>query len=49
MTSDAQVRQEAQDEAKRLAGVAIDTARYDRYGGLKSLGHRAATGYFRLA
>ncbi|MEU4482614.1 hypothetical protein AB0F68_31850 [Micromonospora sp. NPDC023966] len=48
VTSDAQLRQEAQDEAERLAGVAPDTTRYDRYGGLKSLGYQGATGYFRL-
>ncbi|TDD72676.1 hypothetical protein E1262_02130 [Jiangella aurantiaca] len=46
--SDEQLRREYAEEARRLAGVRFDGATYDRYGGRRSLGRRAATGYFRL-
>lgn len=48
VTSDAQLREDAQREADRLADVAPDTVRYDRYGGLKALGKHGSTGFFRL-
>jgi hypothetical protein len=48
VTSDEQLRREYAEEAAKLSGVALDRAAYDRYGGLKSLGRHAATGYFRL-
>ncbi|TDO35129.1 hypothetical protein EV643_12415 [Kribbella sp. VKM Ac-2527] len=48
VTSDAQLRDESRQEAERLADVAPDTVRYDRYGGLRALGNHRATGFFRL-
>ncbi|MEU4700880.1 hypothetical protein [Nonomuraea dietziae] len=48
VTSDEQLRREYAEEAARLADVAFDTTTYDAYGGLKRLGRREATGYFRL-
>ncbi|MFI7062913.1 hypothetical protein ACIBL3_18170 [Kribbella sp. NPDC050124] len=48
VTSDEQLRREYLDEAARLAGVRRDNATYDRFGGRRCLGRRAATGYFRL-
>lgn len=48
VTSDEQLRREYAEEAARLAGVRFDRETHDRFGGLKSLGRRAATGYFRL-
>lgn len=48
VVSDEQLRSEYAEEATRLAHVAPDRIRYDRYGGLKELGRHKATGYFRL-
>jgi hypothetical protein len=48
VTSAAQLREEARQEAERLADVAPDTVRYDRYGGVRALGNHGATGFFRL-
>lgn len=48
VTSDAQLQQEYADEAAALANVALDPAKYDPYGGMKSGGHYTGTGYFRL-
>ncbi|MHA6480446.1 hypothetical protein ACX1C1_00695 [Paenibacillus sp. strain BS8-2] len=48
VTTEAQLRLEYAAEAADLANVAPDPARYDPYGGIKSLGKQAATGYFRL-
>ncbi|MFD7942721.1 hypothetical protein [Streptomyces sp. NPDC059744] len=48
VVSDEQLRSEYAEEAARLADVAPDRIRYDRYGGLKELGRHKATGYFRL-
>lgn len=48
VTTEAQLRQEYAAEAAALADVALDPARYDPYGGIKSLGKQASTGYFRL-
>lgn len=48
VTSDAQLREEARLEAEQLAGTTLHTVRYDKYGGIKALGHHGATGYFRL-
>jgi hypothetical protein len=49
VSSDGQLQREYAQEAAALAGVALDLTRYDRYGGLKSLGYHGATGFFRLA
>lgn len=48
VTSDAQLQQEYAAEAADLANAALDLTKYDAYGGLKSLGKYASTGYFRL-
>ncbi|MCR2803282.1 hypothetical protein [Paenibacillus soyae] len=48
VTTEAQLRQEYAAEAAALANVSLDPALYDPYGGIKSLGKQAATGYFRL-
>lgn len=48
VVSDEQLRREYAEESHRLAGVTPDRARYDKYGGMKRLGRREATGYFRL-
>ncbi|MER7336110.1 MULTISPECIES: hypothetical protein [unclassified Micromonospora] len=48
VTSDEQLRQEHRDEAARLADVRLDTATYDRYGGVKALGRYDSEGFFRL-
>ena len=48
VTSDAQLRQEYAAEAEALADVTLDPAVYDRFGGIKSGGRYAGTGYFRL-
>lgn len=48
VVSDEQLRSEYAEEAARLADVAPDRIRYDRYGGLKELGRHKSTGYFRL-
>ncbi|WP_199613849.1 carbohydrate-binding protein [Paenibacillus alkalitolerans] len=48
VTSDAQLQQEYADEAAALANVSLDLSKYDQYGGIKSLGKHASTGYFRL-
>ncbi|MGI5282513.1 hypothetical protein ACQEVF_04190 [Nonomuraea polychroma] len=48
VTSDEQLKREYAEELARLSGITFDTTTYDRYGGLKRLGRRAATGYFRL-
>ncbi|PZG01932.1 hypothetical protein C1I99_04920 [Micromonospora deserti] len=48
VTSDDQLQREYAQEAAALAGVALDPERYDRYGGVKSLGRHGATGYFRV-
>lgn len=48
VTSDAQMRQEYANEAVALANVSLDPTRYDQYGGIRSLGKQASTGYFRL-
>lgn len=46
--SDAQLQQEYAAESAALAGVALDPAKYDSYGGIKSKGKYESTGYFRL-
>ncbi|MBD2867241.1 alpha-amylase family protein [Paenibacillus arenilitoris] len=48
VTSDSQLQQEYADEAAELADVSLDTTKYDPYGGIKSLGKQASTGFFRL-
>lgn len=48
VTSDAQLRQEYTNEANALSNVSLDPAKYDPYGGIKSVGQYASTGYFRL-
>ncbi|GGJ65764.1 hypothetical protein [Streptomyces brasiliensis] len=48
VTSDAQLQQDAADEAAARAGSTLDLNTYDQYGGLKGLGTYQATGYFRL-
>ncbi|WP_274653715.1 carbohydrate-binding protein [Paenibacillus humicola] len=48
VTSDAQLKQEYADEAAALANAARDPSIYDQYGGIKSIGQYASTGYFRL-
>ncbi|MEU4482624.1 hypothetical protein AB0F68_31905 [Micromonospora sp. NPDC023966] len=48
VTSDEQLQHEYAQEAAALAGVVRNPERYDRYGGIKSLGRHGATGYFRL-
>ncbi|MFC4810963.1 discoidin domain-containing protein [Paenibacillus sp. GCM10023250] len=48
VTSDAQLQQEYAAEAAALANVRLDPAKYDAYGGIKSMGQFDATGYFRL-
>lgn len=48
VTSDAQLRAEAEREWEHLKTVAHDSAVYDKYGGLKALGKHPATGYFQL-
>ncbi|CAI6024137.1 carbohydrate-binding protein [Cohnella sp. JJ-181] len=48
VASDAQLQQEYANEASQLAGVTLDQTRYDAYGGIKSKGKYAATGFFRL-
>ncbi|RCW49483.1 hypothetical protein [Paenibacillus prosopidis] len=46
--SDGQLQQEYADEAKALANVALDSTKYDQYGGIKSGEKQTSTGYFRL-
>lgn len=48
VTSEEQLRLEYAHEAIALANVSLDPTRYDQYGGFKSLGKQASTGYFRL-
>jgi len=48
VSSDGQLQQEYANEAVALANVSLDPVRYDQYGGIKSLGKQASTGYFRL-
>ncbi|WP_199621404.1 carbohydrate-binding protein [Paenibacillus alkalitolerans] len=48
VTSDEQLRQEYADEAQALADVSLDLTKYDSYGGIKSGGKFAGTGYFRV-
>lgn len=48
VTTEAQFRLEYAAEAAALANAALDPALYDPYGGIKSLGRQAVTGYFRL-
>ncbi|MBA4866073.1 hypothetical protein H1V43_33070 [Streptomyces sp. PSKA54] len=49
VTSDAQLQQDAANEATKLADVEQDLTTYDQYGGFKALGKHTGTGYFRLA
>ncbi|MGM0882898.1 MAG: hypothetical protein ACQEXQ_17910 [Bacillota bacterium] len=48
VTSEEQLQLEYAHEAIALANVSLDPTRYDQYGGIKSLGKQASTGYFRL-
>lgn len=48
VTSDAQLQQEYAAEAAALANVALNTQKYDPYGGIKNGGQYTATGYFRV-
>ncbi|MDG0812673.1 hypothetical protein [Cohnella rhizosphaerae] len=45
---DVQLQFEYANEATQLATTALNLAKYDAYGGIKSMGKYAATGFFRL-
>ncbi|SDW06493.1 hypothetical protein [Paenibacillus sp. CF384] len=46
--TDAQLKSDYANEAKALANVSLDRRQYDPFGGIKSGGQQAATGFFRL-
>jgi hypothetical protein len=48
VATDAQLQQEYANEAKALAKVSLNRSKYDQYGGIKSGGLYASTGFFRL-
>ncbi|MDQ0060470.1 hypothetical protein [Paenibacillus harenae] len=48
VATETQMRTEYANEAAALANIALDATKYDQYGGIKSLGKQASTGYFRL-
>lgn len=48
VATETQLRTEYADEAAALANISLDATKYDQYGGIKSLGKQASTGYFRL-
>lgn len=45
---DVQLQLEYANEAAQLATTSLDLSKYDAYGGIKSLGKYAATGFFRM-
>lgn len=48
VATETQLRTEYANEAAALANISLDATKYDQYGGIKSLGKQASTGYFRL-